>query len=135
MPTEFAFKPVTFKSCKRSIAAPVSASVNKSSKGRVSFRLKESVLKTAKLAPGDALTPFLDIPNRAILLLSGQRPLPDSSRKIYETTGTACVIEFPRCDGFDKLFPGIAPAIGLEMVECMAGRILLVVPRVKDPMP
>ena len=128
--TEYSFTPVSFPSAKRhAVAAPVAASVHKTCLTRVNIRISSDVAKRAKLEAGMCLTPFLDEKNRALLLIEGQRPLPESARKLYKTTGISLIVEFPRSDAFAKLFPAPLPASGLRLAECSPGRIVVVIPK------
>ena len=128
--SDYSFRPVEFKSAKRSVKSPIAASVHKTCPTRVVFRITAEVAKRAKIQPGMLLTPFLDPEHRALLLIEGQRPIPDSARKLYATTGKAIVVEFPRTDAFAQIFPGPMLAIGLDLKECSQGRIVAVIPKI-----
>lgn len=126
----FSFTPVKFDSIKKVCTAPVGAAVHKSSNRHVSFRFSTEVMTKTKFAAGTRLAPFLDIQNRAILFLSDVRPLPDSARKMRPPSkGNRGTIDFPRADGFDKLFPCPKSMTGLQVVEISQGRLVVSVPK------
>jgi hypothetical protein len=129
--SEYSFTPVKFQGLKQTCPSPVAASVHKSSPTRLTLRISADLAKKSKLQAGHLLTPFVDLPARALLFIEGQRPIPDTARRIHATTGNALVIEFPRNGPLAELFPGITAAIPLELREAAQGRIVVTVPKPK----
>lgn len=131
MKSEYAFQAVTFANAKVVNYDPVAASVRKSTKNRVTIRISYEAAKKCAFKAGDMLTPYLDIANRAVLLLSDQRPLPTSARKLWAKSVSAKAsleIEFPRMDGFDDLF-NVGPLRGMILREASHGRLVFTVPK------
>jgi hypothetical protein len=132
MKSDYSFKSITFTGARVITHDPVAASVRPTTPNRVSIRINAATIKKCAFKPGDMLTPFVDVENRAVLLLSDQRPLPASARKLWgkgRDTGSL-EIEFPRTDDFEELFP-IAPVRGMVLREASHGRLVFTVPRVK----
>jgi len=128
--TAFSFTPVKFASIRQLCTAPLSYSVHKTTPNRVSIRIRADVVKKCGLKPGAKLAPFLDVANKAVLLLQDQRPEPASARKLVSSKGSpALTIEFPRADGFEQLFPGVTSARALTLVEASTNRIVFTVPK------
>lgn len=127
--TEFSFRVLESTMKIAHCPAPVAASVRKSAKRWVTIRFDKKTSEMAGLKIGDSatvLTPFLDESNRALLLLSGQRPIPPSSRKVYGKDAMR-MIELPRQGVLAEWFqPG--PIRAMNLVEVSPGRILITVP-------
>jgi hypothetical protein len=132
MKSDYSFKTVTFTGARVITHDPVAASVRPTTPNRVSIRINAATIKKCAFKPGDMLTPFVDLENRAVLLLSDQRPLPASARKLWGKGKHAgsLEIEFPRTDDFEELFP-IAPVRGMVLREASHGRLVFTVPKVK----
>jgi hypothetical protein len=132
MKSEFAFQSVIFSNARVINHDPVAAAVRKTTINRVSIRISHDVAKKCAFKEGDMLVPFLDVANRAVLLLSGQRPVPASARKLWNKKGStkgSFEIEFPRTDGFDELFDE-APMRGMVLREASHGRLVFTVPKI-----
>ena len=130
MTNPYSFKPVQFTKVRRMITAPVAASVRKSNTRLVNIRIDAATAKRCGFAPGELITPFVDIANRAVLLLSGQRPLPAAARPIRSkgsAKSTTMEIDFPRADELAELFPSL-PIRPMDMKEAGMGRLVFVVP-------
>ncbi len=128
MKSDYSFKPVAFKSARAITLDPVAATVRKTTQTRVSIRLNPDVVKKCAYKAGDALTPFVDMANRTILLLSDQRPIPTSARKLHGKGGTL-EVEFPRTDDFKELF-AVANMRGMLLREASHGRLVFTVPKI-----
>lgn len=131
MKSDYSFQAVTFANAKVINHDPVAAAVRKSTINRVAIRISYEAAKKCAFKEGDMLTPFLDVANRAVLLLSDQRPLPASARKLWvKKAGSKCSleIEFPRTDGFDDLFD-VSPMRGMVLREASHGRLVFTVPK------
>jgi hypothetical protein len=132
MKSDYSFKTVTFTGARVITHDPVAASVRPTTPNRVAIRIDAATIKRCAFKAGDMLTPFIDLENRAVLLLSGQRPIPESARKLWgkgKNSGTL-EIEFPRTDGFEELFP-VALMRGMVLREASHGRLVFTVPKVK----
>ena len=125
---EFSFKPVTLKSPRPVCHAPVAATVRKCRPGWVSLRINGEVMKRTGWKAGAVLSPFLDETNRAILLLSDQRPIPDGSRKLYTDKGTSHIIDFPLDGPLKEWFGGPGPMRPMVLIEAKPGRLVFQVP-------
>ena len=125
--SKFAFKALNVKTKNMVCPAPVAASVRKSTPKWVQLRFNKSVVKTTQFKAGSILTPFFDEENRALLLLSDQRPTPASARKCYGKEGST-MVEFPRQLILEDWFP-VGPMRPLELVEASHGRLVVVVPK------
>jgi hypothetical protein len=132
MKSDYSFKSITFSGARVVTHDPVAASVRPTTPNRVTIRIDAATIKRCAFKAGDMLTPFLDVENRAILLLSGQRPLPTYARKLWGKGKHAgsLEVEFPRTDEFEDLFP-IAPIRGMVLREASHGRLVFTVPKVK----
>lgn len=131
MKSDYSFKPVTFANAKVVNHEPVAAAVRASTKTRVTIRIDVTTAKKCAFKAGDMLTPFLDSENRALLLLSDQRPLPTSARRLWgksDSPKSSLEIEFPRMDGFDDLFH-VGPMRGMILREASHGRLVFTVPK------
>ena len=131
MKSDYSFKTITFSNARQLCKDPIAATVRESTKTRVTFRIDRATAKKCAYKAGDMLTPFLDLENRAVLLLSDIRPLPLSARRLWSkqaTESTALEIEFPRTDGFDDLFP-VGPIRGMILREASHGRLMFTVPK------
>lgn len=131
MKSDYSFKTITFTNARALCKDPVAATVRESTKTRVTFRIDTATAKKCLFKPGDMLTPFVDLENRAVLLLSDMRPLPLSARRLWgkqATKITPLEIEFPRTDGFDDLFP-VGPIRGMILREASHGRLMFSVPK------
>jgi hypothetical protein len=132
MKSDYSFKSITFSGARIITHDPVAASVRPTTPNRVSIRINAATIKKCAFKPGDMLTPFVDVENRAVLLLSDQRPLPASARKLWgkgKHTGSL-EIEFPRTDDFEELFP-VALMRGMVLREASHGRLVFTVPKLK----
>jgi hypothetical protein len=130
--TPYSFKAITFSNVRAIIPNPVAASVRKSNPKLVNIRIAADLAKKCAFKPNELITPFVDAENRAVLLLSGQRPAPKSSRPIHskgDGGNRAMEIDFPRADEFAELFPERGMR-GMELKEAGAGRLVFVVPKV-----
>ena len=127
MKNEFAFKALNVKAKVNICPAPVAASVRKSAPKWVQLRFDKSVIKITQFKAGSVLTPFFDEANRALLLLSDQRPIPANARKCYGKEGST-MVEFPRQLVLEDWFP-VGPMRPLELVEASHGRLVVVVPK------
>ena len=129
MSNDFTFQGLTFKDVKKTVKAPVAASVRKSSPRYVNFRIDAGTAKICKFSQNELLTPFVDLKNRAVLLLAGQRPVPVSARKLLaKDKGRAMDIDFPRVEGLADLFPIGFGIHGMDVREQLPGRLMFVVP-------
>lgn len=127
--SDFQFQGLTFKDVKKTIKSPVAASVRKSSTRYVNFRIDAGTAKVCKFTANELLTPFVDVKNRAVLLLAGQRPVPASARKLLaKDKGRAMDIDFPRVEGLADLFPKDFGLHGMDVREQLPGRLMFVVP-------
>jgi hypothetical protein len=129
--SDYKFKAVKFDGIRKPCNSMISASVHKSQPHRLTIRFREDAIKRGKISAGQYYTPFVDLENRALLLLSSERPVPDEARKVLQTSGIARVIEFPRANEIAQLLPGVTSAMALDVRECIPGRILLVFPKPK----
>lgn len=126
----FSFQPVTFSGVREVVPEPVAAAVRASSKTKVTMRIAPALAKKCAFKAGDFLTPFVDEPNRTILLLSDQRPLPKSARKVWQDGEKApAVIEFPRNGILEEFFP-VAPMRGMILREASHGRLVFSIPKI-----
>lgn len=123
----FSFKAYTAVPKNTSCPAPVAASVRASRENWVCFRINKETSKTLQIKPGTLLSPFIDEPNRAILLLSDQRPTPVGARKVSEKD-SHCFVEFPRKHPFDQWFPK-GRILPMEISEASPGRLVIVAPK------
>jgi len=132
MKLDYSFKSVTFTGARVITHDPVAASVRPTTPNRVAIRIDAATIKRCAFKTGDALTPFVDLENRAVLLLSDMRPLPPSARKLWGkgNNSRSLEIEFPRTDDFEELFP-IAPVRGMVLREASHGRLVFTVPKIK----
>lgn len=131
MKSDYSFQAVTFANAKVINHDPIAAAVRKSTKNRVTIRISREAAKKCAFKAGDMLVPFLDVANRAVLLLSDQRPVPMSARKLWgkaEGPKGCYEIEFPRTDGFDDLFD-VSPMRGMVLREASHGRLVFTVPK------
>jgi hypothetical protein len=130
MKSDYSFKPVAFHGVRVYTHDPVAAAVRGSTKNRVTIRLSAEIVKKCAFKEGDLLTPFVDMEHRAVLLLSDQRPVPSSARKLWGkgTAGTALEVEFPRVDDLADLFP-VSSMRGMTLREASHGRIVFTVPK------
>lgn len=129
--TPYSFKAITFSNVRVAITNPVAASVRKSNPRLVNIRISADLAKKCAFQPNELITPFVDVENRAILLLSGQRPMPKSARPIHPKSAgakRAMEIDFPRADELAELFPEHGMR-GMELKEAGAGRLVFVVPK------
>jgi hypothetical protein len=126
MKTEYAFKALNFK-VKQAVTTPVAASVRKSQPTYVLIRIDAATAKKTQFRAGSILSPFVDEANRAILLLSDQRPTPPGARKCTGKDNQVCV-ELPRQLILEKWF-AVGPMRPLELVEASHGRLVVVVPK------
>jgi hypothetical protein len=130
MKSDYSFKAVTFNNARVVNHDPVAASVRESTKTRVTLRINAATVKRCSFKAGDLLTPFVDVQNRAVLLLSDQRPTPESARKLWGkgSASKSLEVEFPRTDDFEELFP-VAPLRGMVLREAAHGRLVFTVPK------
>jgi len=126
MKTEFAFKALNVQ-VKQPVAAPVAASVRKSQPRYVLIRIDAATVKKTQFREGSILSPFVDEANRAILLLSDQRPTPPGARKCTAKDNQV-LVELPRQQVLESWFP-VGPMRPLELVEASHGRLVVVVPK------
>ena len=126
---QFAFKPVAFANVRTACTAPVGASVRLSNKRTLTIRINAATSARCHFKKGELIVPFVDLPNRAVLLLSGQRPIPKAARPLYaKTKGKgAFEIEYPRVDELAELFAPL-PMRGMDLREAAPGRMVFVVP-------
>lgn len=125
--SEFAFKALNVQAKNTNCPAPVAASVRKSASKWVQLRFNKSIMKATQFKAGSILTPFFDEKNRALLLLSDQRPTPANARKCYGKEGST-MVEFPRQLVLVEWFQ-VGPIRPLELIEASHGRLVVVVPK------
>ena len=124
---QYAFKEVRLVNTRTMVKEPVAAAVHKSNTRRVTIRIDAVTAKRCGFQDGDVLTPFMDLPNKAILLLSGQKPSLASRHLRSKPVGAMLEIEFPRVDDFAEVFP-VLPIRAMDLKEAKAGRLVFVVP-------
>jgi hypothetical protein len=124
--TEFSFRVMDGPKRIALCPAPVAAAVRRSAKRWIVIRFDKQTSKAAGLKTGTLLTTFIDEGNRALLLLSDQRPIPPCSRRVYGKEAQ-CFVELPRQGILEEWFqPG--PIRPMNLVEVSPGRILITVP-------
>jgi hypothetical protein len=125
---DFSFKPTTLLGQKPVCHASVAASIRKSRPTYVCFRFTQDILKATGWKSGTVLTLFTDEANKAILLLSDQRPVPDGSRKLTNKKGTVD-IEFPNEGIFLEWFGSKPfPQRPMRLIEAKPGRLVFQIP-------
>ena len=125
--SNFSFTPLEIK-VRANCVSPVAASVRKSEAKWINIRILGELVKKANFKPGEIVTTFIDKPNRALLFVTGQRPVPPGSRKIYGKDA-ACHFDLPRQGVLAEWFPQ-GPIRGMILVESSHGRIVIQVPKV-----
>lgn len=121
--SEFSFRPLALESKNQACPAPVAASVRKSRKHWVVFRVDEKTAKLLGWKQGTLVNLYADDKKRALLFLVEDRPKTVGVRKVMKNEG-AHLVDFPRQKCLAEWFePG--PMKPLAIVEASAGRLVV----------
>lgn len=126
MKTEFSFKAFNFH-VRSNCVSPVAASVRKSEAKWINIRIMKEVADKANFKAGEIVSTFIDEKNRALLFVTGQRPIPPGSRKIYGKDGNS-FFDLPRQGVLVEWFPQ-GPIRGMILIETSHGRMVVQVPK------
>lgn len=125
--SEFSFREVILPGINR-VAAPVAASVRKSDPGSLVIRLSAELVKSCGFKKDDLLTPYVDVENRAVLLISGVRTSTNAKRLFLKSASSKSPeVQFPRVGVFRDLFD-VAPMRAMDLREASNGRLMFVIP-------
>jgi hypothetical protein len=127
---EFSFKSVKFDGFREMVSQPIAASVRESNTNFVTIRISQDLVKKCCFKVGDMITPFLDEANRTVLLLSDQRPLPKTARKVTNRQNVNYYqIDFPRRGELADIFQ-VSPMRAMILREAAHGRLVFTVPKI-----
>lgn len=128
---DLSFKAINLPLSRPICRAAVAFAVRKSQPNWVTIRLTKSVVAKLGWQRGSMLAPFADEKNRALLLLSDQRPTPESARRAYGKNGSL-EISFPRVGIFAQWFSACSSTTEMPLVEATHGRLVVLVPTPKS---